>query len=137
MKDVLMKAQALAEAILDSEIYQQMHRLEREMLKNTGAQAAIRQVQACRRHVEEILTQNDLDHEALQRASDALHQAEETVGTIPLIREASEASTRFSDMMENVNQILRLVLSGEPDGGDASPKRGCFGGCGGCGGCCH
>ena len=137
MKEVLKKAQELAEAILESDIYQRMHLLEREMAKNLGVQQAMTEVSQARRNVENILSRNDLDQHALQQASDALHQAEEKLGAISLIQEVSDASSDFSDMMENVNQILRLVLTGVSEGDQATPKRQCGGGCGGCIGCHH
>ena len=66
-----------------------------------------------------------------------MEEAEAALNEQPLVKELQTARADFSQMMENVNRILRLVITGETEeesgcGGSCS---GCSGGCGSCGGC--
>ena len=45
------------------------------------------------------------------------------------------ARADFNQMMENINQILRLIITGETEAGGCSGSCESCGGCGSCGGC--
>ena len=89
-----------------------------------------------RQAVENILASNNLDHNELSEAGKAMEEAEKHLNEVPLIKEMQESRKEFTQMMENVNRILRLVITGEVEeehqcGGDCS---GCSS-CSSCGGC--
>ena len=112
MRDVMMKAQELAEAILDSEIYRKMKQQEADVKHDPEAAAALSDMIEKRGKVEDILSSANMDANELAEAS----------------RED------FQTMMDNVNRILRLVITGQTEDEDGRSS-GCNGNCSGCSGC--
>lgn len=131
MKEVMEQAQKLAEAIVDSDIYQRMHKAELAAAKDEAATQAIAAFVEKRQSVESCLADNKMDHEALARAGEELDKAEKSLNEIPVIKEMQDARKAFTDMMGNVNQLLRLVITGETE----ESGHECTGECGSCGGC--
>lgn len=136
MNNVMHKAQELAEAIVESSIYQRMHAAELQVNKDEEAVKAVSDFVEKRQAVENILASNNLDHNELAEAGKAMEEAEKHLNEVPLIKEMQESRKEFTQMMENVNRILRLVVTGEVEeehecGGDCS---GCSS-CSSCGGC--
>lgn len=137
MNNVMHKAQELAEAILESSIYQRMHTAELQVNKDEEAVKAVSDFVEKRQAVESILASNNMDHTALAEAGKAMEDAEKKLNDVALIKEMQESRQEFTQMMENVNRILRLVITGETEeecdcGGDCG---GCSGSCSSCGGC--
>lgn len=137
MQNVMQKAQELAEAILESSIYQKMHEAELQVNKNEEAVKAVSDFIEKRQVVENLLADSNMDHTALADAGKAMEEAEKKLNEVALIKEMQETRKEFSDMMNNVNRILRLVITGETEdecdcGGDCG---GCSGSCSSCGGC--
>ena len=135
MREVMQKAQELAEAIVESSIYQRMHAAELQVNKDEEAVKAVAEFVEKRQAVETVLAQSDMDHELLARAGEEMEEAEKHLNEVPLVKEMQEARRDFTQMMENVNRILRLVVTGETDDGCSGDCSGCSGGCEGCGGC--
>lgn len=136
MHEVMNKAQELAEAILDSEVYTKMHTLEMQMNKDEEAVKAMSDMIEKRQVVENILASADLDPDALAKASEEMEAAEKHMNDVKLIQDLKDARKEFSEMMNNVNRILRLVITGEVEDETAS-SGGCTGNCASCGGCSH
>lgn len=142
MNNVMHKAQELAEAIVESSIYQRMHAAELQVNKDEEAVKAVSDFVEKRQAVENILASNNLDHDELAQAGKAMEEAEAKLNEVPLIKEMQESRKEFTQMMENVNRILRLVITGETedecDCGDHHHHHhhgGCSGSCEGCSGC--
>ncbi len=134
MKQVMQKAQELAEAVLDSEIYQEMKQKEREMLRDETASSLLNEMNSKRSRVEEILSATDMNPEELAEASREMEEAEKAMLADEKIQALKEARRQFQNMMDNVNKILRLVITGEVE--DEMTVRGaCSGNCSRCGGC--
>ena len=135
MREVMQKAQELAEAIVESSVYQRMHAAELQVNKDEEAVKAVAAFVEKRQAVENVLAQSDMDHEQLARVGEEMEEAEKRLNEVPLVKEMQEARKEFTQMMENVNRILRLVVTGETDDGCSGDCSGCSGGCEGCGGC--
>ena len=135
MREVMQKAQELAEAIVESSVYQRMHAAELQVNKDEEAVKAVATFVEKRQAVETVLAQSDMDHEQLARVGEEMEEAEKRLNEVPLVKEMQEARKEFTQMMENVNRILRLVVTGETDDGCSGDCSGCSGGCEGCGGC--
>lgn len=133
MNDVMQKAQELAEAILGSDVYNRMRDLEEEAQDDPEASAAMQRMVEKRRRVEELLTTKGMDREELTRASREMKEAETAMNANEKIQALKAARKDFSTMMENVNRILRLVITGEIQEDDVSG--GCGGNCAACQGC--
>lgn len=137
MQNVMQKAQELAEAILESSIYQKMHEAELQVNKNEEAVKAVSDFIEKRQAVENLLADSNMDHAALAEAGKAMEDAEKKLNEVALIKEMQDTRKEFTEMMNNVNRILRLVITGETEdecdcGGDCG---GCSGSCSTCGGC--
>jgi len=133
VKDVMAKTQELAEAILNSEIYQKMKHQENAVKRDPEAAIALSDMIEKRSRVENILSSSDMDPNELAEASREMEEAEERMNANNMIRSLKECRKDFQTMMDNVNQILRLVITGVVD--DGNKGTGCSGNCSGCSGC--
>ena len=131
MREVMMKAQALAEAISLSEVYKTMHDLEDQVTKDETATALIAAYMEKRSNVELLLRSPEFDAEKVAAAGEELQSAEKAMEECTMVKDMREAQAKFQEMMDNVNRILRLVITGEVE--DATG--GCTGNCASCGGC--
>lgn len=133
MREVMMKAQELAEAILNSETYGKMKKLEGEVRHDETAARLLSDMIEKRQAVETILSSANMQPEELSRASQEMEEAEKAMNENEQIIALKSARKDFQTMMDNVNQILRLVITGRVD--DGQPGGGCTGNCSSCGGC--
>ena len=133
MREVMMKAQELAEAILDSEIYRKMKEQENAVRRDPEAAKALGDMIEKRQRVENILSAADMDPNELAAASREMEEAEERMNANGMIGTLKEYRKDFQTMMDNVNRILRLVITGETE--DENGGSGCSGNCSGCSGC--
>ena len=132
MKDVMQKAQELAEAILASDVYRKMKELEDTVQADPGAAEKVGILMEKRQRVENLLTSKGMDPEELKRANEEMVRAEAEMNANEKVAALKKARKDFSQMMDNVNRILRLVITGEIREDDIS---GCSGNCDGCAGC--
>ena len=132
MEKVLNQAEQLAEAILDSEIYIKMRIAEQSAMRDDAAAALIAEYGERRSAVETLLASNDLDHAALADAGEKLEAVEKAVDENDKIREMRQTNAKFTEMMQQVNKIIKFVVTGE-----AEEEEGCSGSCSSCGGGCH
>ena len=128
------KAQELAEAILDSECYKTMKKTEAEMRRDPDAAALLGDMIEKRNRVEEILASADMDPNELAEASRAMEDAEKRMNENIKIIELKDKRRDFQTMMDNVNKILRLVITGEVEDENRGMTA-CSGDCSACGGC--
>ena len=133
MREVMMKAQELAEAILNSETYGKMKKLEGEVRHDETAARLLSDMIEKRQAVENILSSANMQPEELSRASLEMEEAEKAMNENEQIIALKSARKDFQTMMDNVNQIRRLVITGRVD--DGQPGGGCTGNCSSCGGC--
>ncbi len=133
MRNVMMKAQELAESILDSEIYQKMKQQENAVRRDPEAAKALGEMIEKRNRVETILSAADMDPNKLAEASREMEEAEKRMNENTMIQSLKDYRKDFQTMMDNVNKILRLVITGETE--DDTKFSGCGGNCSGCSGC--
>jgi cell fate (sporulation/competence/biofilm development) regulator YlbF (YheA/YmcA/DUF963 family) len=133
MKQVMQKAQELADAIVASEVYRKMKDLEEALQNDEAAAEAVNDMARKRQKVEELLTEKGMDPEELKMANQEMIQAEKKMNANPKVAELKNARKSFSSMMDNVNRVLRLVITGEIREDDF--QGGCGGNCSGCSGC--
>ncbi len=133
MREVMTKAQELAEAILDSEVYQKMKKLEGEVRRDPEAGKLLTDMIEKRQKVEETLSYSGMKPEDLAKASLEMEEAEKRMNANDKIQTLKDARKDFQTMMDNVNKILRLVITGQVEDNDSGT--GCTGCCDSCGGC--
>ena len=134
MRNVMMKAQELAEAIIDSEIYRKMKQQEADVKHDPEAAAALSDMIEKRGKVEDILSSANMDANELAEASREMEEAEKRMNENGMIKTLKEYRKDFQTMMDNVNRILRLVITGQTEDEDGRSS-GCSGNCSGCSGC--
>ena len=134
MRNVMMKAQELAEAIIDSEIYRKMKQQEIDVKRDPDAAAALSDMIEKRGKVEDILSSANMDATELAEASREMEEAEKRMNENGMIKTLKEYRKDFQTMMDNVNRILRLVITGETED-EYGGNNGCNGNCTGCSGC--
>ncbi len=134
MEKVLNQAEQLAETILESEEFIKMRLSEQAAMKDEEATRLVADYAEKRQAVEELLTSNNMDHEALGKASEALSAVEKQIDEYPLLKQMQQARGDFNEMMKQVNKLIRFVITGEAD---EESEGGCTGSCETCGGACH
>jgi len=138
MHEVFERASALGEAIQQSEEYRAMREAESAVMADEDAARIMSDFLGHRSVVEEILTADPPDHALLAEHSAAMEALQGALGEMELVREMTRARQAFADMMRQVNQVLRFMVTGETGDEDDDEHEDCGGDCGGCsGGCGH
>ncbi|MDD3336550.1 MAG: YlbF family regulator [Eubacteriales bacterium] len=133
MEKVLNQAELLAEAILESEEYITMRLCEQAVMKDEEATLLVSNYSEKRTHIENLLADSNMDHGALAAAGTELEQAEHMMDENKLLQKMRESNEAFTTMMKQVNKIIKMVVTGEPE----EEESGCTGSCSTCGGCGH
>ena len=115
MRNVMIKAQELAEAILESETYQKMKKQEISVRNDPDAARALADMIEKRNEVETILSDSKMDPNKLAEASREMEEAEERMNSNSMICMLKEYRNDSQTMMDNVNRILRLVITEETE----------------------
>ena len=133
MNAVFLKTRELGEALLESDEYKAMKAAEGKAMRNPEAAKTMGQYLEIRQQVEKLLVNEQPDTLSLKRLSDEMDQLQERLQGIDEIAALTQAREDFSGLIEQVNQVLKFIVTGEmsEDGGD------CPGSCAGCGGSCH
>ncbi|NLI21123.1 MAG: YlbF family regulator [Clostridiales bacterium] len=134
MEQVLNQAEQLAEAILESEEFIKMRLAEQAAMRDETAAQLISEYSERRAEVENLLAASDMDHDALSVASAKLDETQKAIDENPMIRTMRDTNAVFAEMMQQVNKIIKLVVTGE---GEEEEEDCCSGSCGSCGGCGH
>ena len=129
----MQKAQELAEAISASDVYLRMKELEEAVQEDEEAAEKVNDLMRKRQRVENLLTSKGMDPAELRKANEEMAQAELAMNANKKVAALKKGRKEFSAMMDNVNRILRLVITGEVREEDWNG--GCTGSCDGCGGC--
>ena len=129
MRDVMMKAQELAQAILETGYYQKMQGLENQLSADETATALIADFVEKRSAFEALMQAGNASREEFAAAGKAYSDAQSAMDENELVSSMRAAQQQYNDLMDNVNRILRLVVTGEVEGG------GCSGNCSSCSGC--
>ena len=103
MREVMQKAQELAESILDSEIYQTVKRLEGEVRHDEEAARLMGDMIACRQNVENILSASDMDPEQLKAAGEAMEEAEKT---FERFQKCTEIYKKEADQGKSLEELI-------------------------------
>jgi cell fate (sporulation/competence/biofilm development) regulator YlbF (YheA/YmcA/DUF963 family) len=133
MKKVLEQAEQLAGSILDSDEFINMRLAEQAVTKDEEATRLIADFIEKRQRVENLLSENNMDQGELAAAGDEMEAAQKIMNGCQMIKAMQSARTEFTNMMNQVNSLIRFVVTGETE----QPKAGCSGSCESCSGCEH
>lgn len=134
MQQVMKKAQELADAIASSDIYLHMKEMEEALQDDEEAAEAVKNLMRKRQRVQDLLTEKGMDPEALKKANLEMLQAEMEMNAHEKVIQLKAARKAFTEMMDSVNRVLRLVITGEIREDDIGGGT-CSGNCSGCSGC--
>ena len=130
MREVMMKAQELAQAILETGYYQKMQEYEQQLSADAEATALVANFVEKRNAFEALMQTGTASREEFAAAGKAYADAQTALDENELVQQMREAQEKYNDLMGNVNRILRLVVTGETE-----DEGGCSGNCAGCAGC--
>jgi cell fate (sporulation/competence/biofilm development) regulator YlbF (YheA/YmcA/DUF963 family) len=129
MDKVLMQAELLGEAILESDEYISMRLAEQAVIDNDAAQDLIQSYTERKEALQQEMARKPLNHEAMAKAGEAVKEAEEQIDKHPLISLMRDKSGDYQALMRQVNAAISRIVNGQPE-------EGCGGSCEGCGGSC-
>ncbi len=131
MNQVFLKTRELGDAIMQSEEYKAMKGAEDRAMANADAAAAMSQYMEARQRIEALLEKDNPEPEALKKLSAEMDEIQQRLSLIDDVQALTEARESFSNLIEQVNQVLKFIITGQM----TETKSGCGGSCGSCGGC--
>ncbi len=131
MNQVFLKTRELGDAIMQSEEYRTMKEAEDRAMANADAASAMGQYVEARQRIEALLETENPDPEQLKKLSAEMDDHQQRLSLIDDVQTLTEARENFSNLIEQVNQVLKFIITGQL----AEPKSSCGGSCGSCGGC--
>ncbi len=135
MNPVFDRARTLGEAIQQSEEYQTMRRAEDASMRDAVAATLMGDFATHKGAVEAVLSAENPDPRVIAEHSHEMERIQTELSAMPVIQEMTAARAAFTDMMNQVNQVLRFMVTGDMEDTTSS---GCGGsGCSGCSGCGH
>lgn len=135
MNMVFQKTRELGEALLQSDEYKAMKQVEERAMGNAEAALTMGKYMEVKQQIEEMLMTEDPDPELLRNLSQQMDELQEHLQMIADIQELTDARENFSGLINQVNKVLKFIITGEMD--DPDEEGGCGGGCASCGGCGH
>lgn len=140
MNPVFAKTRELAEAIMQSEEFMTMKNAEERAMKNAEAAAAMAEYLEKRHEIETLLESKHPAPERLRELSEEIDLAQQKMKMVPDVVAMSEARENFSELINQVNKVLRFMITGDTGEAEESAQGGeggCTGSCSTCGGCSH
>lgn len=131
MNQVFLKTRELGDAIMQSEEYKAMKEAENLAMANPDAAGAMGQYMEARQKIETLLEQENPDPEQLKTLSAEMDSCQQRLSLIEDVQTLTDARENFSNLIEQVNQVLKFIITGQL----SEPKSSCGGNCGSCGGC--
>lgn len=129
MEMVFQKTRELGQALIDSEVYQNMKAAEEKAMKNQEAAQLMSDMLERRGAIQEHMQQTNPDPAVLKRLSDEMDSIQEKLQMMDDIVALTQTRGEFNAMMAQVNQVLQFIVTGRMDDGE------CGGDCSSCGGC--
>lgn len=131
MDAVFQKTRELGQALIESEAYQQMKAAEDKAARNQEAADTMNHYLELRGQIQEILSRENPDSAVLKKLSDEMDETQEKLNMIDDIIAMTQARSAFSDLINQVNQVLQFIVTGQ-----VNEEGNCSGSCASCGGSC-
>ena len=139
MSEVFVKTRELAEALMRSEEYIAMKAAEDVAIQNEEAAGIMAQYMERQQELEAVMMKNEPDVEGMNRLSAEMEALQKKLQETPDIANLTATRTAFSNLINQVNQVLRFTITGEmgdeADECDDAGSAGCTGSCATCRGC--
>ena len=132
MDMVFQKTRELGQALVESDIYKHMKDMENQAMKNQEAADTLGKYLEKRNQIQEMLSQENPDPAVMKALSDEMDDLQDRLQMIDDIVQLNQARNEFSNLINQVNQVLQFIVTGTLD----EPSTGCTGSCASCGGSC-
>ena len=129
MDMVFEKTRELGQALLESETYKNMKAAEDKAMANQEAAQLMSQMLEHRSSIQQMMQATNPDPVALKRLSDEIDGIQERLQMMDDIVALTQARSEFTDLINQINQVLQFIVTGRMDDGD------CAGDCSACSGC--
>lgn len=131
MDMIFEKTRELGEALLQSEVYQNMRAAEEKAMQNAEGAELMAQYLEKRSHIQEAMEEENPDPIMMKRLSDEMDEIQQRLQMVDDIANLTAARAEFNSVIGQINQVLQFIVTGRmtEDGGD------CTGSCATCGGC--
>jgi soluble cytochrome b562 len=103
-----------------------MKAAEEHAMANADAAAAMGQYMEARQKIETLLEAENPEPEQLKKLSAEMDAYQQRLSLIGDVQALTEARENFSNLIEQVNQVLKFIITGQL----AEPKSSCSGHCG-------
>ena len=131
MNEVFKKTRELGDVIMKSDEYYAMKRAEEAVARNELAYGALEKLVSLRRALDNAMLRDEPDTKELKRMSDELIALQMDVSVYDEITALFRARDEFIRLVNQVNQALRFIITGEMDLMEREHSRPCHA-CGGC-----
>ena len=128
---VFQKTRELGQALIESDVYQAMKAAEEKAARNQEAAETMNRYLQLRAQIQEILSRENPDSAVLKKLSDEMDETQEKLNMIDDIIAMTQARSAFSDLINQVNQVLQFIVTGQ-----VNEEGNCSGSCASCGGSC-
>lgn len=131
MNEVFKKTRELAQALLESEEYKAVKSAEDKAFGNKQAAEIVGKYLEAKRRMEEIMSENSKDWGEVQRLTDEIDKYTGEMAGIEDLVNLNAARDRFSGLINDINKVLQLIITGEINEDEGE----CSGSCASCRGC--
>ena len=131
MNLVFEKTRELGEALMASEEYKAMKAAEDAAMANAEAADLMSRYLEHKTKLEEILHSGNPDPDAIGELGAAMEELQGQFQNVPDIIEMNRAREEFDSLINQVNQVLHFIITGEME----ESGEGCTGSCATCPGC--
>lgn len=128
--DIFEKSRELGELLVASDEYKKVQQAEEAFNDDEFAQKKVAEFNELQQNVQNLMQTPDPDQAAIAAEADRLRNMQAELIEMPSIKAMNDAQTEFSNLLTQVNQVLRFIITGQVDDG------GCGGNCASCGGSC-
>lgn len=130
--DLFERARSLGEALLKTEEYTRVQAAQAALEADEATMEQVKNYNELTQTIQSGMQNQLLDQAALSGMIARAQAMEEGLQKNSFILELTEAQQGFSGLMQQVNQVIRFIITGEVDEGSS-----CSGDCSGCSGCNH
>ena len=129
MNEVFKKTRELAEALLESDEYKAVKAAEDKAFGNKEAADTVGRYLEAKKRMEEIMSENSKDWGEVQRLTDEIDKCTKDMAQIEDLVALHAARDRFSGLINDINKVLQLIITGEANEDEGE----CTGSCSSCG----
>ena len=131
--EIFEKSRELGELLVASDEYKKVQQAEEAFNSDEFAQAKVAEFNELQQNVQNMMQTPDPDQAAIAAEADRLRNMQAELIEMPSVKAMNDAQTEFSNLLGQVNQVLRFIITGQTE--EPESEGGCTGSCSSCSGC--